>query len=133
MEHSQSNPRLSLGPVQYLWSRDDLFALYDEVAETAIDIVYLGETVCSKRRSLRLDDWIEVGERPAAAGKEVVLSSRPVSRPNSSPMGVFHWRCRRAASPHVRIIYPRTTVSCAVSTTQMACRSRPRKARDSSH
>ena len=40
-----------------------------------MDIVYLGETVCSKRRALRPEDWLEIGERLAATGKEVVLST----------------------------------------------------------
>ncbi len=66
---------LSLGPVQYYWSRDDLIAFYDRVAELPLDIVYLGETVCAKRRSLRLDDWLAIGDRLQAAGKQVVLSS----------------------------------------------------------
>ena len=69
------NPRLALGPIQYYWSRDDLLAFYDSVAESPVDIVYLGETVCAKRRTLRLDDWLALGERLAATGKEVVLSS----------------------------------------------------------
>ena len=72
----QSNPiRLALGPVLYYWSRDDLIAFYQAIAESPVDIVYLGETVCAKRRSLRLDDWLAIGEQLAAAGKEVVLSS----------------------------------------------------------
>ena len=66
---------LSMGPVQYYWSRDDLLAFYEQVAESEVDIVYLGETVCSKRRSLRLDDWIAIGDKLQAAGKQVVLSS----------------------------------------------------------
>ena len=66
---------LSLGPVQYYWPRDDLIAFYDQAAESAVDIVYLGETVCAKRRSLRLDDWIAIGDKLHAAGKQVVLSS----------------------------------------------------------
>ncbi len=40
-----------------------------------MEVVYLGETVCSKRRNLALDDWLEIAERLAAAGKEVVLST----------------------------------------------------------
>ncbi|MCB1772408.1 MAG: U32 family peptidase [Gammaproteobacteria bacterium] len=67
--------RLSLGPVQYFWSRDTLLAFYAEVAELPVDIVYLGETVCSKRRSLGLDDWLQLAGELAAAGKQVVLSS----------------------------------------------------------
>ncbi len=68
-------PRLALGPVLYYWPADVLRAFYEEVAESPIDIVYLGETVCSKRRSLDLEQWLEIGERLAARGKEVVLST----------------------------------------------------------
>ena len=67
--------RLSLGPVQYHWPRERLEAFYDEVASGPADVVYLGETVCSKRRALRLDDWLGLAESLQAAGKEVVLSS----------------------------------------------------------
>ncbi len=70
-----TTPRLSLGPVLYYWSRDDLFAFYESVAESAVDIVYLGETVCSKRRSLSLDDWLQLANTLSANGKQVVLSS----------------------------------------------------------
>ncbi len=71
-----TNPlRLSLGPVLYYWSRDALFDFYAEVAELPVDVVYLGETVCSKRRSLRLEDWLTIAERLTAAGKQAVLSS----------------------------------------------------------
>lgn len=68
-------PRISLGPNQYYWSRDDLTTFYDGIAEAPVDIVYLGETVCSKRRTFGLDDWIETAEKLTKAGKEVVLST----------------------------------------------------------
>jgi collagenase-like PrtC family protease len=48
---------------------------YRMIESTPVDIVYLGETVCSKRRSFRHRDWIEVAERLQTAGKEVVLST----------------------------------------------------------
>ncbi len=70
-----SNPRLSLGPNLFYWSRDDIFDFYAEVAEMPVDIVYLGETVCSKRRSLRTEDWFDLADRLSSAGKEVVLST----------------------------------------------------------
>jgi len=67
--------RLSLGPVQYYWSRDQLQDFYEAVAGWPVDTVYLGETVCSKRRLFRFDDWLETGRKLAEAGKEVVLST----------------------------------------------------------
>jgi collagenase-like PrtC family protease len=74
--HDTPKPiRLSLGPVVYYWSRDELLAFYENVADLPVDIVYLGETVCAKRRSLRLDDWLALGEQLVHAGKEVILSS----------------------------------------------------------
>ncbi len=75
MTHPLASLRLSLGPVQYHWPRGRLEAFYEEVAAGPADVVYLGETVCSKRRELRLDDWLALAETLQAAGKEVVLSS----------------------------------------------------------
>ena len=67
--------KLSLGPLQYFWPRERTLAFYREAAAWPVDIVYLGETVCSKRRELRTAEWIALAEELAAAGKEVVLSS----------------------------------------------------------
>jgi collagenase-like PrtC family protease len=72
---ANKTPRLSLGPVLYYWSRDSLLEFYHRVAEWPVDIVYLGETVCSKRRSLKTDDWLEIAAQLSTAGKEVVLST----------------------------------------------------------
>jgi collagenase-like PrtC family protease len=70
----KSRKRLSLGPVLYFWPEDQLRRFYDMIAESAIDIVYLGETVCSKRRSLNSEGWLEMADMLTRAGKEVVLS-----------------------------------------------------------
>ncbi len=67
--------KLSLAPLQYYWPRDHTLAFYRQIATTKIDIIYLGETVCSKRRELRTRDWITLARELAEAGKEVVLSS----------------------------------------------------------
>lgn len=75
--------RLSLGPIQYHWTREKMFDFYRTIETTPIDIVYLGETVCSKRRSFRHQDWIDVAERLQAAGKEVVLSTLALLEANS--------------------------------------------------
>jgi len=67
--------KLSLGPILYYWERERVLDFYAQVADWPVDIVYLGEVVCSKRRALRADAWLEVAERLAGAGKEVVLST----------------------------------------------------------
>ena len=67
--------RLSLGPVQFHWSREQLIDFYGEIASTEVDVVYLGETVCSKRRSLRHSDWLDIARVLTDAGKEVVFST----------------------------------------------------------
>jgi collagenase-like PrtC family protease len=67
--------KISLGPVLYYWEREGLFDFYAQAATWPVDIVYLGEVVCSKRHTFRTEDWLEVARRLVAAGKEVVLSS----------------------------------------------------------
>lgn len=68
--------KLALGPILYYWDRDRLLKFYEEIAAAPVDIVYLGETVCSRRHLLRLQDYLDVAEQLAAAGKEVVLSTQ---------------------------------------------------------
>lgn len=67
--------RLTLGPPQYFWPRQQTLDWYAQALEWPLDVVYLGESVCSKRRELRLPDWLALGEAFAARGVEVVLSS----------------------------------------------------------
>ncbi len=67
---------LSLGPLLYYWSRDDVQTFYNEAKAWPVTRVHLGESVCSRRHLLRLSDWLMLAEQLAAAGKEVVLSSQ---------------------------------------------------------
>ncbi len=67
--------KLSLGPILYYWPRKTVFDYYANIANTSVDIVYLGETVCAKRRALRLADWLEIAGHLSAQGKQVVLST----------------------------------------------------------
>jgi collagenase-like PrtC family protease len=68
-------PKLSLGPVPYYWPREILLDFYDHISASPVNIVYLGETVCSKRRVLKKDEWLELAATLQATGKEVVLST----------------------------------------------------------
>ena len=67
--------KLSLGPLQYFWPRERTLVFYREAAAWPVDIIYLGETVCSKRRELGTRDWIALAEELAGSGKQIVLSS----------------------------------------------------------
>ena len=67
--------KLSLGPLLYYWPRDSMLEFYAQVENWPIDVVYLGETVCSRRHELRFDDWMSIAQQLTDAGKEVVLST----------------------------------------------------------
>ena len=67
---------LTVGPVLYLWPRETLLKFYEEMANSVADTIVLGETVCARRRELKLDDWLGLARELGAAGKEVVLATQ---------------------------------------------------------
>lgn len=67
--------KLSLSPILYCWQRNRVYDFYDQIKNSDIDVVYLGEMVCSKRQELLLEDWLEIGKSLQKSGKEVVLTS----------------------------------------------------------
>ncbi len=67
--------KLSLGPIQYFWQRQQVLDFYQQAADCSADIVYLGEVICSKRRLVTPQDWLSIGAELRESGKEVVLSS----------------------------------------------------------
>jgi collagenase-like PrtC family protease len=67
---------LTIGPVPYYWPRAALLAFYADMADSAADTLVIGETVCSRRHEMKLDDWLALAADLRAAGKEVVLASQ---------------------------------------------------------
>ena len=67
--------KLSLGPLLYYWPKQTIEDFYQQAMNSDADIIYLGETVCSKRRELKTRDWINLAKELNHQGKEIVLSS----------------------------------------------------------
>jgi O2-independent ubiquinone biosynthesis protein UbiV len=76
MSMSVAPTELTVGPNLFNWTpgiwRDFYFRIADEAP---VAVVYLGETICSKRAPLFDDYYQAVSERLAAAGKTVVHST----------------------------------------------------------
>ena len=121
--------KLALGPLLYYWPRDRVLEFYDGIEDSAADVVYLGEVVCSRRHELDFEGWVAIGERLAAAGKEVVLSAQALTesegdlklvrrvagnarwRVEANDMGAVRMLAGRpawVAGPHLNVYNPST-------------------------
>lgn len=55
--------------------KETLIQFYQNAINSSADIIYLGETVCSKRRQMQVADWLELAKEITLHGKQVVISS----------------------------------------------------------
>jgi collagenase-like PrtC family protease len=68
--------KLTLGPVLFNWTPEKWRDFYFQIADEApVDIVYVGEVVCSKRMPFFAEVFPDVLDRLKKAGKEIVFSS----------------------------------------------------------
>lgn len=67
--------QLALAPIAYYWDKSKVLQFYRDAQDWPVEIIYLGEVVCSRRHQLRLDDWLELATSLRQAGKQVLLSS----------------------------------------------------------
>ncbi len=69
-------PRLTLGPLLFHWPAERKRDFYARIAdEAALDTVYIGEVICSKRAPFSEPLYPELIERLQRGGKTVVFSS----------------------------------------------------------
>lgn len=116
--------QITVGPVQYYWSRDTLTQFYADVAESPADTVMLGETVCARRHEMKLDDWLAIARDLQAAGKQVILATQAlveseadlrvirrlqgqldflVEAADASALAILAYRQPFALSPHINV------------------------------
>ena len=67
--------KIALGPLLYYWPRAEILDFYQSIETAPVDIVYLGETVCSRRHELRLSDWRQIASNLRAAGKTIFTTA----------------------------------------------------------
>ncbi|MDF7670976.1 U32 family peptidase [Orbaceae bacterium ESL0721] len=67
--------KYALGPVLYYWPKTETETFYRAAMQSEADIIYMGETVCTKRREMKVANWLDLAKEVAKSGKQVVLST----------------------------------------------------------
>lgn len=116
--------QITVGPVQYYWTRSTLTQFYADVADSPADTVLLGESVCSRRHEMKLDDWLALATDLQQAGKQVLLTTQAlvesesdlrvirrlqgqrdflVEAADASALAILAYRQPFALSPHINV------------------------------
>ena len=67
--------KYALGPVLYYWPKTEVESFYQQAVNSSAEIIYLGESVCTKRREMKVGDWLALAQEIARSGKQVVIST----------------------------------------------------------
>ncbi|MBV1777343.1 U32 family peptidase [Burkholderiaceae bacterium DAT-1] len=82
---------VSVGPLLYYWPKQQVIDFYEQISQSAADIIYLGETVCSRRHELRTADWLGLAAELEQAGKRVILSTQTLIDSHSDANLLKRW------------------------------------------
>jgi collagenase-like PrtC family protease len=94
--------KISLAPLAYFWSKESTLAFYADAMDWPIDIVYLGEVVCSRRHLLKFEDWFALAKEIRQSGKSVVMSTQTLIE-NEPDRRAMHRLAERAAEEGIAV------------------------------
>ncbi len=94
--------KISLAPLAYFWSKEQTLAFYVEAMHWPVDIIYLGEVVCSRRHLLKFEDWFALANALRDAGKSVVMSTQTLID-NEPDRRAMHRLIERAANEGILV------------------------------
>ncbi|MFT0213157.1 U32 family peptidase [Pseudomonas sp. F1_0610] len=76
--------QLTIGPILFYWHKEKVEAFYHSLSQLNLGSIYLGETVCAKRRELSLEDYITLARTISqTSNAQIVLSSLALLEANS--------------------------------------------------
>ncbi|THB73823.1 MAG: U32 family peptidase [Gammaproteobacteria bacterium] len=68
--------QISLSQIPFNWDFQTATDFYREMAALPIDVIYIGNTVCSKRETtVSIKQWLQIAEELQTQGKQVIFST----------------------------------------------------------